>query len=271
MTAMIPPCRWQELTSAELAGLPGDAVAALVLGAIEQHGPHLPLSTDLDIGEGLLSAAMATLPEGFPLVALPAVATGASEEHGHFPGTLSLPAEALIAVLEAYGGGLAASGIRRLVLVNAHGGNNAAMDVAALRLRRRHGMCVVKYHYPRSPLPDLDETTLPARERAHGLHGGAVETALMQYLHPQRVRLAACRDHASSAETGAARGDLIGPEAEGNLAWLAEDLHPAGVVGDARLGTATLGERLLQHYAERLRRLITEVRALGPPGAQPLS
>ena len=82
--------RWQDLTPPELAELPEASVAVMVLGAIEQHGAHLPLSTDLDIGEGLLAAALARLQAGFPLVQLPTLAVGASDEHLSFPGTLSL-------------------------------------------------------------------------------------------------------------------------------------------------------------------------------------
>lgn len=81
---------WQDLTGRELSALPSESVAVMVVGAIEQHGAHLPLSTDLDIGEGLLTEALEHLPAGFPLVVLPPMAIGASDEHLSFPGTLSL-------------------------------------------------------------------------------------------------------------------------------------------------------------------------------------
>lgn len=255
------PCRWQDLTSHEIAGLPGDTVAVLVLGAVEQHGGHLPLSTDLDIGVGLLDAARAALPDGFPAVTLPPLAIGASEEHCSFPGTVSLAPETVIAILKAHGAALARAGIGRLLLLNAHGGNNAAMDIAALRLRRRHGMVVVKYHYLQSPPPELSSDVLPSGEARHGFHGGAVETAIMRHLHPERVRTDRLGGHPSSGERADAAGELSGPEGEGNVAWLAEDLHPDGVAGDARLGTAELGDRLVRHYADRLTRLLHEVRA----------
>lgn len=78
--------RWQDLTSRELSSLPSETVAVMVVGAIEQHGTHLPLSTDLDIGEGLLEEALTHLPEPFPLVILPPMVVGASDEHLSFPG-----------------------------------------------------------------------------------------------------------------------------------------------------------------------------------------
>ena len=95
--------RWlQSLTTVEVAELSGkDAVAILPLAAIEQHGPHLPLSTDLDIGLGILAAAFRLLPRDLPAFALPAQAIGASREHARFAGTLSMEPELLIAAIES--------------------------------------------------------------------------------------------------------------------------------------------------------------------------
>ena len=255
--------RWQDLTTPELAALPKESVAVMALGAIEQHGAHLPLSTDLDIGEGLLAAALAQLPAGFPLVQLPSLAVGASDEHLRFPGTLSLSPELAIAALEAHGEAVARAGFQRLVWLNSHGGNKAVMDLAALRLRRRHGLLVVKVHYMRMPLPDdLPEATLPAEELRHGLHGGALETALMRHLAPHKVRLAHLDHPISRGQAMADEGQLLGPEGEAAFAWLAEDLHPGGVVGNADLGTAALGSRLVAHYAGRIARILQETRAM---------
>lgn len=251
---------WQELTTRELAALvTAESVAVLPLAAIEQHGGHLPLSTDLDIGQGLLAATRERLPAGFPLLVLPPVAVGASDEHSAFPGTLSLPPEIAIAVIEAHGDALARAGVRRLVLFNSHGGNNAVMDLAALKLRRRWGMLVVKAHYTRFVPP---AEGLPAEELRHGLHGGALETAMMLHLAPHKVRGEALAHPPSRGEALAERGGLLGPEGEAAFAWMAEDLHPGGVVGNARLANAALGERLVSHYAERLARLLDETRAL---------
>lgn len=270
MSSAVPPAdtpapfpRWQDLTTPELKALHRESVAVMALGAIEQHGAHLPLSTDLDIAEGLLAAALARLPRDFPLVRLPALAVGASDEHLGFAGTLSLSPELAIATLEAHGEAAARAGLKRLVWLNAHGGNKAAMDLAALRLRRRHGLLVVKVHYMRMPLPEgMPEATLPAGELRHGLHGGALETALMRHLAPGKVRLERLGDPISRGQAMAEEGQLLGPEGEAAFAWLAEDLHPQGVVGNAHLGTAELGRRLVEHYAGRIARILRETRAM---------
>jgi creatinine amidohydrolase len=252
--------RWQDLTGPELSALPGGSVAVLVVAAIEPHGAHLPLSTDLDIGQGLLEAALGQLPGDFPLVILPPMAAGASDEHLSYPGTLSLSPELAIATLEAHGDAVARAGLSRLVLINSHGGNKAVMDLAALRLRRRHAMLVVKVNYTRMPLPA--EAGLPLDELRHGLHGGAVETAMMRHLAPDKVRLEHLDHPPSRGESMQREGLLLGPEGEAALAWLAEDLHPGGVAGDARLGTAALGECLVAHYGERIARILSETREM---------
>lgn len=251
---------WQELSSPELKqAIRPDSVAVLPLAAIEQHGAHLPLSTDLDIGLGLLQAAMNRLPVSFPVLALPALAVGASQEHTSYAGTLSLPPETAIAVIEAYGDSIARAGVRRLVLLNSHGGNKSVADIAALNLRKRWGMLVVKAHYMRFSLP---AETLPPEELRHGLHGGALETAMMLHLAPHKVRQENIDHPVSRGETMAARGEWLGPEGEAAFAWLAEDLHPGGAVGNAGLADAELGARLVEHYAAQLATLFEETRGV---------
>ncbi len=238
------------MTSPELARLVDErTVAVMVLGAIEQHGPHLPMATDLMIGEGLLAAAFRLLQHDPPacepsLIRLPSLAIGASQEHGHYPGTVSLPPELARRVIESIGQSLASTGVRRLVLVNAHGGNHAVMDSAALKLRRRFGMLVVKASYMRFAPPD---DSLSAEELRHGLHGGQAETAMMLHLAPESVRKDQIREFAPSAIAQNPDG-LFGPAGRAAWAWLAEDLNPEGVVGRADLASADLGRRLVDHY-----------------------
>ena len=120
---------WQTLTTADAVLIgESDPVVVLPVAAIEQHGPHLPLSTDLEIGLGLLSEAFERLPDDFPAWALPPQAIGCSREHARFPGTLSLEPEQLAALIEATGEALVQIGVRRLVLSNSHGGNRHALD-----------------------------------------------------------------------------------------------------------------------------------------------
>ncbi len=251
---------WADLTSSGLsARVNQETVAILPLAAIEQHGPHLPLATDQVIADGLTTAALPELPAGVDCLRLPTLAIGDSLEHGRHSGTLSLSAETLQAVLVDIGHSIARAGCRRLVLYSSHGGNLAAVDTAALRLRAEAAMLVVKTcHFDFPPLADA----LPEREWQEGLHGGALETALMLHLAPERVDTAALA-HWPSLEFDALAGfQWLGAENRpARFAWLAQDLHPAGVSGDARLASAQLGQRLLAHYAATLAAIIAETAA----------
>jgi creatinine amidohydrolase len=250
---------WQHLTGPELAARAGpDAVALLALGAIEQHGPHLPLSTDLDIACGLQAAALQRLGAELEVFVLPPLVLGASDEHAGFAGTLSLRPGQMSKQLLAIGEGLARVGLRRLVVLNAHGGNIGWLGPAALRLRRRFGMLVVKAHYMQFAAP---AHLLGVEELRHGLHGGQAETAMMLHLHPERVRVESLRSFTSVAE-GLPAGSRLGPEGEASWAWLAEDLNPAGVVGNAAAASADLGAQLIDHYAQCVAQVVREAAAM---------
>ena len=253
-----PARDWAALSPAEAAAAARrDPVVVLPLAATEQHGPHLPVSTDMDIGEGLLAEALRRLPDGTDVWTLPTVAVGASQEHMRFAGTRSVSTIELIRSLVGQGAELAAAGVRRLVLSNSHGGNRQAMDAAALTLRAEHGMLVVKASWFRFARPDID---LPEEEWRHGLHGGALETALMLHLRPELVRrdrLAAFPSLGEELERTLRR---VGPEGEASFAWLAGDLNPEGVTGNATLATEAMGARLVEHYGGILAEVILDAR-----------
>ena len=262
---------WHDMTASEAAEVAGrDAVVVLPLAAIEQHGPHLPLSTDLDIGLGLIRRAFEHVPDDVPAYVLPPLAVTASHEHAHVAGTLSMDADQLVGVIRSHGAGLARAGVRRLVLANSHGGNRQAMDLAGLALRADHQMLVVKASYFRFERPG--SLGLPDGEWKHGLHGGALETAMMLHLQSELVRTEAISRFPSLGEELAGTMRRLGPEGQASFAWLATDLNPEGVTGDATLATAEQGERLVAHYAHALADVILDAhefpldRLAGPAG-----
>jgi creatinine amidohydrolase len=236
-----------------------DPVAILPVAAIEQHGPHLPLSTDFDIGLGLLESAFRHLPSDFPAWLLPAQAIGSSAEHLSFPGTLSLDESLLGGLIVSVGGAVARCGVRRLLISNSHGGNRQVIEASGLKLRRESGVLVVKSHYIFFPRPT--GVDLPDPEWRHGLHGGAVETAMMLHLRPDLVR-------ASQVDDFPPLGDLlertlrhVGTDGEGpSISWLAEDLNRAGAAGNATLATAAMGERLVEGYGRVLADVIRDTK-----------
>ena len=249
------------MTPTERRALAGrDPVAILPLGATEQHGPHLPLTTDNDINRGLLQYALSKVPSEIPIAVCVPVEIGASDEHLDHPeergfpsGTVSIGADGLKTLILRQGRKLARAGVRRLVLHNSHGGNRHAMAIAGLDLRLASRMLVVSANWFRFDRPgDLD---LPESEWRHGLHGGAVETAMMLHLHPDRVRTECIRRFASLGEDLAQTGSTIGPEGTAAFAWRARDLNPDGVVGNA-----AMGRRLVEHYGDTLAAVIRDAR-----------
>jgi creatinine amidohydrolase len=251
---------WQSLTTSDVSrAVERDPVVIMPLAAIEQHGRHLPLSTDLDIGMGLLASAFGHLEDDFPAWVLPPVSVGSSEEHMRLPGTLSLAPDTLSSIICQYGAALAASGVRRLLLSNSHGGNRAALNNAGLRLRRKHGLLVVKVSYFEFPPPEI--VALPDPEWRHGLHGGAVETAMMLHLRSDLVRLEEIRDaRPLGAELEAIMRRLT-PEGAASFSWLAEDINRTGVAGNARHADAEKGKLLVAHYGEILADVIRDTRS----------
>ena len=251
---------WDALTTVEAAALASrdPVVAVLPVAAIEQHGPHLPLSTDLVIGLGLLAEAFRRLPPDLPVLALPPQAVGASGEHRRFAGTLSLTPELLIESMIQAGAAIRQAGVRRLVVSNSHGGNLSAIDVAARRLREEHGLLVVKTSWFDGPRPD--DAGLPDEEWRYGLHGGAVETGMMRHLRPDLVRVEAVRRFPSLDEELSGTLERVSAEGGASFAWLADDLNRQGVTGDATLGTDELGARLVAHYGRLLVEVIRDAR-----------
>jgi creatinine amidohydrolase len=249
--------RWEDLATTDLGRFdPEKAIAVLPVAAVEQHGPHLPLGTDVLICDAILDSALARLETAAPVLRLPTQRLGHSPEHTGFPGTLSLRAETVLALWTDVGRSVAAAGIRKLLLFNSHGGQAALVDIVAQALRSEASMTVARCSYFRFPLP---EGWVAERERRFGLHGGQVETSLMLHIAPHLVRLDRMRDFASSAEPWEAARRGLQVEGETGIGWRAEDLNREGVTGDASSASAELGARLLEHFAARVAALLEDL------------
>jgi creatinine amidohydrolase len=231
-------------------------IAVLPLAATEQHGPHLPLETDVMIGEAYLSRVRELLPDTMPVTFLPIQGIGISTEHIDFPGTKTLSTEAALREWLALGEDVARRGVRKLVLVTSHGGNSAGMMLVAQDLRAYHGLLAVTTSWSRFGVP---EGLFPEEEVRHGIHGGAVETSIMLAKYSERVRREAITDFPSRALAMEKQFRWLSTQRPAPFAWQAQDLNESGAVGNAMLASAEKGERLIEHGAQRFIELLDDV------------
>lgn len=242
---------WMDLTWPEVAALPADTVAVLPLGAIEQHGPHLPLSTDYVTATSIAAAAVEVA--DVPVVLLPALAYTKSDEHHVFPGSIWLSWDTLMATLVDIGRSLQVSGITRLLFVNGHGGNSALGQVANRELRRRFGLRTFFAH-PGVPV-DQGGSGSAASELGMGVHGGHGETSLMLHLRPELVKMDLAVPRVPAVLT---EFEHIGFGKRVSFGWTSDDFGPDGHIGDPTGATAEDGKRFFEGAVPLLAEVIGE-------------
>jgi creatinine amidohydrolase len=262
MTSTVPPRDWTDIHWPDISGTSvARWIAVLPLAATEQHGPHLPLGSDVMIAQAYLARARELLPETIPATFLPLQPIGISTEHIDYPGTLTLPTETALQSWMALGESVVRAGIKKFVMVTSHGGNSAAMSLVAQDLRAKYGLLVVTTAWSRFGVPD---GLFPEQELRHGIHGGAVETSIMLARYPHSVRNDKIADfHPSSIamETDYRR---LSTQRPAPLTWQAQDLHPSGAAGDATLASAEKGLRLINHGATAFCELLADVDQFDP-------
>ncbi len=243
---------WQDVAGADTARW----TAVLPLAAVEQHGPHLPLGVDSYIGDGYLDRVGKILPADLPVTFLPMQRIGVSAEHLAYPGTLTVSAMTAIAAWTEIAESLARAGVRKLVLITSHGGNVAAMEVVARDLRTRLRMLAVTVGWHRFGYP---EGTFGGEEKRHGIHAGDVETSLMLAANPDTVRMDKAENAVPATIAMSWEFKWLGAYRPAGFAWMTQDLHPSGSLGDARLATAEKGEASLQQGAQAFIELLREI------------
>jgi creatinine amidohydrolase len=257
MTSFVPPRDWTDIHWPDIEGAgPARWIAVVPLAATEQHGPHLPVGTDVMIAQAYLARVRELLPDRIPATFLPIQPIGISTEHIHYPGTLTLPTDVALKTWMALGEDIARAGIRKLVMITSHGGNSAAMTLVAQDLRARCGLLAVTTSWSRFGAP---EGLFSAEELRHGIHGGAVETSIMLARYPQHVRKEAMGDFRPASIAMEKDFRWLSAHRPVPFAWQAQDLHSSGAVGDATAASAEKGERLLDHGARAFCELLADV------------
>ncbi len=239
----MPARFWADLPASEFEAVdPTRTIAVLPVAAIEQHGPHLPVGTDLHIAEGLLSRAMAACPGDIDLRVLPIQAIGKSDEHSWAAGTLTLTSTTALQCWGEIAKSVSDAGLKKIVVINSHGGNADLISILARTLRVEHKMRAVRCSWGAFGYPDA---LFSDQEMEHGLHGGDIETSLMLAFRPETVNMRKAKNFRSTAEITS-----IKPTGSIAYGWQADDLNPDGVVGEAHLATAAKGEATAHHQVQ---------------------
>jgi creatinine amidohydrolase len=247
---------WDDLTTRDFAALDPQTIAILPIAATEQHGPHLPVSTDSTIANGMVELLRERLPPGLSVLVLPRQAIGKSNEHLLAPGTLTLGAELLIASWGEIGTCVRRAGLRKLLIVNSHGGNNQVMDIVARDLRVRLQMLAVTTQWNRFGTPP---GLIPDQEKRYGVHAGMVETSLMLNFRPDLVRREELRDFVSASRWTEDTFKHLRATGQHNMGWMIHDLNAEGAVGNARAASADAGRAIAEHQVAGVIELLWDI------------
>jgi creatinine amidohydrolase len=247
-----------DLRSPQIRDLSAAAIAILPVGSAEQHGPHLPLSTDFVVADSLARDAVSVYGDELDLLLLPSMAVSKSNEHAWSPGTLWLSAPTMLTVLDEMARCVATTPVRKLVFLNGHGGNSALLQVASRDIRLAHGLQTFVMH-PSVP-PDQGGKS-PAAELGMGIHAGVEETSIMLHLRPDLVRLELGRrsvpEHLASFERVRFGGAV-------SFGWLSNDFGTDGTLGDPTGATAEHGKQMYEAMITAAGQSLAEIARFDP-------
>lgn len=254
----IPPHRffayltWQEI---EKMSNKENTVIIQPIGAIEQHGYHLPLVVDSAISEGVLGKALTLLSDKIPAFALPTLYYGKSNEHDGFAGTITISSQTLYTLILEMAESIYKAGFRKIILMNSHGGQPQVMEIVARDLHQKFPDLDV-FPFFTWRVPNITNELLTEEEQEWGIHAGDAETSLMLALLPQQVKMdLAVKEYPRNL----APNSLLSMEGKLPFAWLTKELSDSGVMGDATSATKEKGDRILASLAQGWVRVIEDV------------
>lgn len=242
------------MTPAEIAQLPHKEEAPVIVptGAIEQHGPHLPVGVDSIMGQAWLNAALPLLDADEPCYVAPPVTIGKSDEHTGFPGTLFCSTTTLRRILLVIARQIRAWGFRTFCVLNTHGGNISVLRYTLREIQAETGLLTCMLSFNRAyPVSD--------QEAAYGFHANQAETAWMLAVTEGLVRMEEARcEYPDRVEN---RARLKPERAPATFTWITSDVSESGIMGDATAATREMGQEWLRLYAEGLAEDIRKVRS----------
>ena len=248
--------RYENLSGPEIAErVRPSSIVLLPIGAVEQHGPHLPLSVDHVIAHEAATAVVDRVGDEFDIWLLPTLSVSKSNEHAWSAGTLWLSSETMMSVLRDIGRSLATTGVERFVLLNAHGGNTTLLTTALRELRLQFGFKTFCVH---PSLPPAYGGTSTEDELGMGIHGGLNETSVFMHLRPGEARMEHARRWVPEALADNRHVRFGGSVSFG---WLSNDFFDDGVIGDPTGASAELGAELFERAVTSICEQMAEIAA----------
>ena len=245
---------WTELTSEAMRKALKEAkgVCLLPMGCVERHGPHLPLGTDQMAADEICRRAA----EIEPAIVFPGYYFGQIAEARHYPGTVALPHDLLLAMLRAVLDEIGRNGFTKILICNGHGGNIGLLDYLMMALLQGpHSYVAYTCFVGQMEKEDADRWAA-MKETSEGGHADEGETSVILYLRPELVHL----EDLGDPRSGRARrrqkhlGGLRNP-----LSWYAD--YPTHLAGDPRPATAEKGKFLTEAAVRKLAKVIRTVKA----------
>ena len=251
--------RFEEFTWPEIReAVAGNRVAVLPVGTIEQHGPHLPLATDVLTASEMSRLAVESIPD--EAILMPPVCYSFNEHHMDFPGTIAVQGETIIRYVTDIGTSLARHGFRKVLLFNGHGSNVPFLDIAARNISNQtEAICAMASWWsliPRELFAELRESDYPGGMA----HGCELETSVLLHLRPDLVQIEKARRDINFAPSDFFYWDLQSPSPIIFQEWFSR-YSKTGTVGDPTKATKKKGEKFVSAVVGRLIALIKEFRA----------
>jgi len=255
----LPSHTWWDLTTRDFSTHDmSNVVAILPVAAVEQHGPHLPVQVDAAINAGIIAEALKSMPAEVEALVLPMLPVGKSNEHHAYPGTLSFSYETLARMWFEIGESVHRAGLRKIIFFNSHGGQPQVMEIVCRELRARLGMLAVATSW----FNIAEQSDLFSdHERQHGIHGGEVETSVMLHLHPDLVAMEHAQNFVPISVPMQQDYRRLRPDGPVGFGWQSQDLHPAGVSGNAAASDAQRGAIAVDRAARALIDIVADVAA----------
>jgi creatinine amidohydrolase len=243
-----------DLTALQLsAELSADSIIVLPLGAIEQHGPHLPLNTDFVVADAVARAAVEKFGAQTNAWLLPTLPFTKSNEHAWAAGTMWLSATTMMAVIDDIGRCVASTLAKKIMFINGHGGNSALMAMMNRELRLKYGLQTFLAH-PHMPADQGGSSA--ESELGMGVHGGVDETSVMLHLRPDLVDMSLA---VRRVPEGLATNEQVKFGGRVAFGWLSNDFFPEGHIGDPTEASAELGSHMFAAAVDSLGTAMKEI------------